>query len=112
MKVAIPVREEKLCQHFGHCDQFAIIQVDDETKQIIDEQLVVPPPHEPGVLPRWLGEKGITTIIAGGMGSRAQQLFIAKNINVIVGAPVETPANLVQSLLNDTLASGINCCDH
>ncbi|THB70213.1 MAG: ATPase [Gammaproteobacteria bacterium] len=112
MKVAIPVREEKLCIHFGHCDQFVLVEVNTEDKSIIGEEIIDAPPHEPGLLPRWLNEKNVAIIIAGGMGSRAQQLFQDKNIEVIVGAPVETPQNLVKSLLDKTLVSGANTCDH
>ncbi len=57
MKIALPVVENKLCAHFGHCDKLAIFEVQGE--KIINKTLVVPPPHEPGVLPRWLGEMGI-----------------------------------------------------
>ncbi|MCK7542001.1 MAG: hypothetical protein MZV63_69485 [Marinilabiliales bacterium] len=34
-----------------------------------------PRPHEPGLLPGWLAEKGVTDVIAGGMGQRAIGLF-------------------------------------
>ena len=27
---AIPTIEEKLCAHFGHCEKFAIVQVEDD----------------------------------------------------------------------------------
>ena len=36
---------------------------------------LVPPPHEPGVLPGWLHHLGADVIIAGGMGQRAISLF-------------------------------------
>ena len=44
--------EGKLTAHFGHCQEFALIDADD--KQIIGKEMLVPPPHEPGVLPGWL----------------------------------------------------------
>ncbi|HOB72593.1 MAG TPA: NifB/NifX family molybdenum-iron cluster-binding protein, partial [bacterium] len=75
MKVAIPLVNGMLCMHFGHCTQFAIIDVDDKEKKIVKREDVTPPPHEPGLLPKWLGEKNVNVIIAGGMGSRAQTLF-------------------------------------
>jgi predicted Fe-Mo cluster-binding NifX family protein len=56
-----------------------------------------PPLHEPGVLPRWLSEMGATTIIAGGMGVRAQQLFAQNNIQVVVGADAGDPQAVVES---------------
>ncbi|MFC1794847.1 iron-sulfur cluster carrier protein MrpORP [Planctomycetota bacterium] len=112
MRIAIPVFEGKLSQHFGHCDTFAVIDTDGDSGQIVNQQNLTPPPHEPGVLPKWLHGEGVNVIIAGGMGQRAQQLFAQNQIEVVVGAPVETPENLVSSYLSNTLQAGDNLCDH
>jgi len=111
MKIAIPLADGRLCMHFGHCQQFALVEVD-EQKNIVDKTMLTPPPHEPGVLPAWLNEQGATVIIAGGMGSRAQQLFAQNNITVVVGAPAEQPEQLVAAYLSDKLETGDNTCDH
>lgn len=112
MKIAIPVANEKLCMHFGHCETFVVLTVDPQTKKITKRETLVPPPHEPGVLPAWLGEQKVNTIIAGGMGQRAQQLFATQNISVIVGAVSENPETLVQAYLAGSLETGTNACDH
>lgn len=112
MKIAIPMADGRLCMHFGHCQQFALVEVDEATRQATQTAFVTPPPHEPGVLPRWLHEQGVNLVIAGGMGGRALQLFAQNGIEVVVGAPVETPENLVAAYLSGTLASGTNACDH
>ncbi|MFW5775576.1 MAG: NifB/NifX family molybdenum-iron cluster-binding protein, partial [Chitinivibrionales bacterium] len=69
MRIAIPVAQGKLCMHFGHCQVFSLITV--EKDQIVATEELVPPPHEPGILPRWLKEQNADIIIAGGMGGRA-----------------------------------------
>ena len=107
---AIPTAEGKLCSHFGHCDQFALIET--AQGEIKAKTMHTPPPHEPGVLPRWLHEMGAHIIIAGGMGSRAQQLFVENGIKVITGAPMDTPEALVRQYLSDNLVTGANVCDH
>jgi ATP-binding protein involved in chromosome partitioning len=112
MKIAIPIANEKLCMHFGHCETFKILTVDPETKSVTDSESLVPPPHEPGVLPKWLGEQNVNVIIAGGMGQRAQQLFTAQDIAVVVGAPSDAPEAIVESYLAGTLVAGTNACDH
>lgn len=112
MKIAIPIAEGKLCMHFGHCDQFALLDIDEKAKKITKKQMLTPPPHEPGVLPRWLHAQGATVIIAGGMGSRAQNLFAENGIKVVVGAPAEAPETIVAQYLEGTLVSGTNVCDH
>lgn len=112
MKIAIPTVEGKLCMHFGHCQQFALVDVNETDKTITNTDYLTPPPHEPGVLPRWLHEQGATAIIAGGMGQRAQGLFTQNGIQVIVGAPSESPEDVVSAYLAGTLEAGQNVCDH
>ncbi|OPY91340.1 MAG: Dinitrogenase iron-molybdenum cofactor [Syntrophaceae bacterium PtaU1.Bin231] len=112
MRIAIPVTAGKLCAHFGHCEEFHLIDVDPEKKSITANKTLTPPPHEPGLLPRWLHEQGAEIIIAGGMGQRAQQLFSQQNIVVVTGAPCEAPDRVVMSYLSGTLQTGDNLCDH
>jgi len=108
--VAIPLENGRLCSHFGHCQQFALVEVADNN--IVAEKLVIPPPHEPGLLPGWLAEQGVTDVIAGGMGQRAIDLFAAQHIRVNVGALPKSPAELVSDWLQRTLVTGNNSCDH
>jgi len=109
-RIAIPLEDGILCSHFGHCQQFAIIDTDNTS--VTGETLVTPPPHEPGLLPGWLAEKGVTDVIAGGMGQRAITLFNEQKINVFVGAPIKKSKDLANDLLNNTLSAGANYCDH
>jgi len=109
-RIAIPLENGILCSHFGHCQKFAII---DATDCIISEvSFLIPPPHEPGLLPAWLAEKEVTDVIAGGMGQRAITLFNQQKINVFVGAQTKSHVELANDLLNDSLVAGANYCDH
>ena len=112
MRIAVPLADGKLAMHFGHCDAFAFVDVDLAEKKMLKREDVKAPPHEPGLLPKWLAEQGAEMIIAGGMGQRAQGLFAGQGIRVVVGAPAETPEKLVEDYLAGTLREGINFCDH
>ncbi len=112
MKIAVPTANGLLCMHFGHCGKFIIVDVDKNTNTIVNKEEAVPPPHEPGVLPKWLSEKGVNIIIAGGMGTRAQQLFQQNGIEVVVGAPAEHPQKVILDWLKGELLTGGNSCDH
>jgi len=112
MRVAIPVTEGRLSPHFGHCEEFALIDVDPEKKEIVRTQMMPAPDHQPGLLPKWLHEQGATVIIAGGMGGRAQDLFAQSGIRVIIGAPSEEPQAIAKAFLSDSLQTGENICDH
>ena len=112
MRIAIPLTDGKLSQHFGHCEHFAIVDLDNDSRSIKSQELVTPPPHEPGALPKWLAGLQVELIIAGGMGQRAQQLFTQNQIDVVVGAPVDSPEELASAYLQGRLQSGENICDH
>ena len=112
MKVAIPVVNGMLSTHFGHSEQFALFDVDTDAKTIVNRRTLTPPPHEPGVLPRWLYEQQANVIITGGMGSRAQSLFAQNGIQVVVGAASADPERVVLDYLEGTLQTGDNVCDH
>ena len=107
---AIPLAEGKLCSHFGHCEQFAVIET--ESGKIRGKMTHTPTAHEPGVLPRWLRDLGTHVIIAGEMGIRAQQLFVESGIKVVTGAPMDPPESLVNQYLAGILVTGENACDH
>jgi len=111
-QIAIPIINGELCLHFGHCEVFAIMDVDPKTKKIITVNMDVPPPHEPGLLPKWLSEKGVNVIIAGGMGMKAQELFTANSIKVVIGAFTHKPEDIVYAYLDNSLVTGKNVCDH
>lgn len=112
MRVAIPVCEGVLTIHFGHCEKFAMVDVDEGLKAIIGTMAVEAPPHEPGLLPGWLAERGVNLVIAGGMGGRAQQLFADAGVKVIVGATSAEPESVVMDYLAGNLVTGANVCDH
>jgi len=112
MKYAVPVSGGVMCSHFGHCEQFALIDVDETKKEIVGKELVQAPEHEPGLFPPWLAGKGVGRIIAGGMGMRAQGLFQENGIQVVVGALESNPERAVLNHLKGSLATGNNICDH
>jgi predicted Fe-Mo cluster-binding NifX family protein len=114
MKIAVPIAGEQLCTHFGHCESFYFFDVDPETKTIMKKVTMTAPPHEPGLLPKLLSEKGVNLIIAGGMGARAQQLFQQNGVKVVIGAnPASgSPEEIVKIYLTGSLQTGDNPCDH
>jgi ATP-binding protein involved in chromosome partitioning len=112
MRYAVPITDGKVSLHFGHCESFALIDVDEAARKIVNKKLVTPPEHQPGVLPAWLAEEGVNIVIAGGMGSRAQNLFSENRIEVIVGSMEGDPEEVVLSHLHGALETGDNVCDH
>ncbi|MFC2089571.1 NifB/NifX family molybdenum-iron cluster-binding protein [Bacteroidota bacterium] len=109
--IAIPVDENDFMDpHFGHCKIFILYAINNDT--IVSEDKLVPPPHEPGLLPRWLAEHGVTDIIAGGIGNKAINIFTDSGVNVFVGAPPFTALELIEGFLAKSLTFTANYCKH
>jgi len=110
MKIAIPLAEGKLALHFGHSKEFVIMHLNGS--EIQDKQILEPPPHEPGVLPKWLNDQGVDVVLAGGMGGRALSLFAEQGIKVLTGVPSLPAEEIVAQYLANNLQTGDNVCDH
>ena len=112
MRIAVPITGGQLSPHFGHCDEFALIDIDQNTKGITDQRTVEAPPHSPGLLPEWLSNQGVNLVLAGGLGTRALTLFADQGIEVAVGLSGGLPEQLVKDYLAGNLQTGSNICDH
>lgn len=112
MIIAIPVAGGSLNPHFGHCEKFAIVDVNPKTREVLATTETPAPEHQPGLLPVWLKERGVTVVIAGGMGARALSLFQEASIEIITGAPAESVATLVRKYLDGSLVSVEHLCEH
>ena len=112
MRFAVPVTERKVAAHFGHCSHFALFDVDEVDKAIIKREVIPSPGHQPGFLPAWLAEEGVSVVIASGMGSRAQAIFSENRIEVVIGVLSDDPEKAVLDYIKGELAPGDNICDH
>ncbi len=110
-KIAVPLVNDTFSSHFGGADSFAFYGVDADSRTISGKEVAVPPPHERGAFPMWIRNQGATTILAGGMGPRAVQMFQAYGIEVVLGVEGPSqPDDLVRAHLDGTLnASGNGC---
>ena len=97
------MEDGKLSDKFGHASHFAVFTV--KNGAVGPKELIPNPPHEPGGLPEWLDDLGVTHVIAGSLGEKAQGLLAHKGIEVIAGAPVEAPEALVEKYLKKTLTT-------
>jgi ATP-binding protein involved in chromosome partitioning len=109
-RIALPVNQGRVSTHFGHSSEFVIFKV--EGGEIVSEETVTPPPHAPGVIPSWLKQLGVNTVIASGLGQRAIAMFEDCGVSVVCGAAPEPPRKVVAAFLEGRLVTGENICDH
>lgn len=109
-KIAVASENEKVTEHFGHCLNFNIYEV--ENGQIVKSESIPNPGHKPGFLPNYLHDLGVNVIISGGMGGGAIDIFNSHQIEVVVGASgvaIEAAAAYIAGTLQST---GSVCHDH
>jgi len=111
MRVAVPLQDGILSAHFGRCDAYAFVDVDAKTHVVLDEKILISPPHQPGVLPAWVAQMGADVVITGGMGPRAVQLFEYHGVGVVMGAPEARAAELATAYAKGELELQDNTCD-
>lgn len=112
MKIVIPTLEGKLCGHFGHCEIFSFVEVNPETKEIIEITTGAP---EEGVSCQsagWIAEQGAEIVLAGGMGGRPMMMFEQLGVQVVSGCPELPIREVVQMFLENSLVTGENSCNH
>lgn len=109
MRIAVATEGNMVAQHFGRCPEYTLVDVSDGQAR---SWVVIPNPgHEPGFLPRYLADMGVTCIIAGGMGPRAQRLFEEHRIQTVVGAAGYV-REVVESYIKGQLRPGPSSCEH
>jgi len=107
MKVAISTDGEYVSAHFGRCPSFTIVDID--SGAVLSREEVENPGHQPAFLPQYLSEKGVSCIIAGGMGRRAEGLFAEKDIRTMVGVSGRVD-EVVEKLISGTLEARESLC--
>ncbi|MDD3972077.1 MAG: NifB/NifX family molybdenum-iron cluster-binding protein [Clostridia bacterium] len=110
MKIAVASEKKNVTEHFGHCENFNIFDV--ENNKIIKEDSIPNPGHRPGFLPKFLAEKGVNVIMSGGMGGGAVDLFNEYGINVLTGVTGDAKDAVEQYLKGTLEYSGSICKEH
>ncbi|MEA2004856.1 MAG: NifB/NifX family molybdenum-iron cluster-binding protein [Acidobacteriota bacterium] len=109
MKVVISTDQGYVSAHFGRCPSYTIVEI--KEGKILNREEIPNPGHQPGFLPQYLSERGVSYIIAGGMGHRAKDLFSQKNIETITGVE-GTIDEVISKLINQELKAGDDLCGH
>ena len=111
MKIALPTRDGRIDDHFGHCHHYTIYTVENGMILSTEE---LPSPEGCGCksgIAADLQRMGVEVMLAGNMGEGAKNVLQKHNIAVIRGCSgdIET---LVQSYLLGFILDSGEGCDH
>ncbi len=111
IKIAVVVSEGEVSPHFGRAEEVLIAEIDDG--KVKSRETVPAPPHDCSALPNLFVQKGVTAVIAGGMGAGAIQNLEHAGVKVFAGVS-GSPEAAIESFVSGTLATGAAVCggDH
>lgn len=98
-----------MAAHFGRCPEYTLVDVADG--EVVKREVVENPGHRPGFLPRYLADRDVEMIIAGGMGRRAIGLFDEQGIKTVVGVQCSVD-EAIEGYLQGNLETGDSLCEH
>lgn len=112
MKIAIPTRDGRVDDHFGHCDHYTIYTIEDKT---IMSTETLASPQGCGCksnIATTLAEMGVEVMLAGNMGEGAKNKLSAAGIRVIRGCQGDIEVLIKTYLMGFVFDSGISCDHH
>lgn len=107
MKIAIPTEGTNVSGHFGKCENFTIVEV--ENSEVKSNTVVSTLGNQHGLLPAFLVSHHVDVVIAGGMGDGARQNLISNNIQIISGISGNIE-DAVKAYINGSLKSTDSGC--
>ncbi len=102
-KVAFPIANHKLSEHFGACSHFAVFEIAagniqrttfEKPSSKLDSELVV-----------WLEKQGVTDVIAYHINKEIMSFFATTKVNLFVGIPLNSTERLIEAYLQGKLES-------
>jgi predicted Fe-Mo cluster-binding NifX family protein len=101
VRIAIPVTDGRIPNHFGHCAAFLIAEVAEG--KVLKEALVPNPGHGPGgPPPAFVVSQGVTDVLAWGIPPHAHERLAAAGIRIQLGVTGE-PGVALRAFLAGTL---------
>lgn len=112
-KIALPTRGGMIDDHFGHCEFYTVVTIDDENRIVMTEAF--PSPQGCGCksgIAFKLQEDGVTVMLAGNMGAGALNKLSACGIQVIRGCHGAVTDVVEAYLKGEIQDSGVACEHH
>ena len=113
MKIALPTRNGKIDDHFGHCEMYTVISLSENKK--IESTEILNTPKGCGCkseIAEELSKMGVTVMLAGNMGMNAVQKITCAGIEVYRGCSGEINDVVEAFLKNELTDSGVACDQH
>lgn len=105
-RIAIPIEKGSLGCQFGLCKNFMIYTINDNGS--INSESCFNSNDDIVKQLEWLKAHNVTDIIAYKINRELIELIIKNKMNIFIGAPLQSPEELLRSYLDGNLESDIN----
>ena len=112
-KIAVPSCQNRVDEHFGHCEYFTVFTVN-ENNEILSEERVSSPANCgcKSSIAQTLAQMGVSMMLAGNMGQGAVNVLNGCGIDVLRGCSGDVKAVAEGWLAGNLKDSGIACNLH
>lgn len=113
MKIALPTREGHIDSHFGHCEYYTIVEVNEKKEVLSKETLQAPQGCGcKSNIAYTLAEMGVELMLAGNMGQGAVNVLSSQKIAVLRGCSGSVDEVVAQWLMGNLQDNSISCDHH
>ena len=110
MKIAVTYENGQVFQHFGHTGQFKVYEVADG--KVVSSAVLPTNGSGHGALAGFLRERGVDTLICGGIGGGAHTALAEAGITLYPGASGEADAQVAALLAGSLSYDPDTVCAH
>ncbi|MCF0142472.1 MAG: FKBP-type peptidyl-prolyl cis-trans isomerase [Parasporobacterium sp.] len=110
MKLAVPYENGQIFQHFGHCENFKIYEV--ENGEIISSEVLSSGGQGHDALAGFLASEHVDAVVCGNIGDGAQAALSAAGIEVCSGIEGSADDAADAFIKGELLSEGVNCGCH
>jgi pyruvate formate lyase activating enzyme len=100
LRIAVPTAIGDLTAHLRDQREWALFDVDLQSKQITQKSVFLVPPSTSSALPQRLHELDTNVVLTAGLGQHTEQWLAQLGIEVVSDVPPESPEQLVSHYLD------------
>ena len=110
MKIAVTYANGEVFQHFGHCENFKVFEV--ENGEIVSGEVIPAGGSGHDAMATFLSSIGVNAVVCGGIGDGAQAALAEAGIEICSGAQGDADAAVAAYLRGELESAGVNCDHH
>jgi predicted Fe-Mo cluster-binding NifX family protein len=112
MRIAIPLRDQQFCAHFGRSSALMLCEVDVSNQSVDRPRIIERGATGCDSMPSWLQSLAVEVVVAGGIGANAVASLADKGIRVSAGHQAHTPQDAIDSFLQSPQGDPNYTCNH